>query len=301
MNKVFIINLLNITCGLLTVCLWQGCTERMNIKTDNSPPVIVVYGELTDELKFQDVMLSRSSPYFDNVPNRGISNAELSVHSSVGDVYRFAASDSIEGLYRSVSKFVVAPGLNYSLSIKVDFDNDGALDEYSALTEAFPTVALDSLKIEAIDFFGQKNYFLYVYFQAPSDESYYLFKVYLNDSSVTAKLTDYRIVNDRLFRGQYTKYSLLRLKDISERERDSEEERERSVYIQANDKIEVRTGVIPSGYFDFIRQCRQEQDGENPMFGGPASNITTNINKDGVGYFATYCISRKSIVFTGSS
>ena len=283
---------------LFAAVLAQGCTERFEIKTDNSPPVIVVYGELNDELKFQEIMLSRSSAYFDDSPNRGITDAELSVRSSDGSVYRFDASDSLDGLYRSRSKFSMEAGSRYSLLIKVDFDRDGSAEEYEASSEVYATIVPDSLTIEPVDFFGRKNYILYAHFQAPEEESHYLFKIYLNDSSITAKLTDYRVTNDRLFRGQYAKGNLMRLKDVSEREKDSPEERDRSVYIQTGDKIDVEISIIPKGYFDFIRQCRQEQDGENPMFGGPASNIITNVNKGGVGYFAGYCVARKSIVFT---
>jgi hypothetical protein len=278
-----------------------GCTEPFDIKTDDSPPVIVIYGELTDEFKNQTVMISRSSPYFDDEPNRGISGAEVTIQSSNDEIYHLLENDSIKGLYYSKTQFSAQIGVNYSLSVEVDFDHDGIPDKYEASTTILPVVIPDSLTLEPVEMFGHKNYFLYMHFQAPPEETYYLFKINYNDSLVTAKLSRYLISDDALFRGQYAKGNLYRFDDISNWETDPEENREHSIYLQPGDEIEARVSLISKGYFDFINQCQGEQSGENPMFGGPASNIATNISNGGVGYFSGYCIARTSILFEPST
>jgi hypothetical protein len=283
--------------GGLVGLLLIGCTEPFDIKTDDSPPVIVIYGELTDEFKHQEVMISRSSPYFDDAPNVGISGAEVTIQSSNNEIYHLLENAGVQGLYYSRDKFSASVGVNYSLSVEVDFDKDGILDKYEAETTILPVVIPDSLTLEPIEMFGHKNYFLYMHFQAPPEENYYLFKINYNDSLVTKKLSRYLISDDALFRGQYAKGNLYRFDDISNWETDSEENRKRSIYLQPGDKIEARISLISKGYFDFIDQCQREQNGENPMFGGPASNIVTNISNGGVGYFSGYCTSRTSIIF----
>jgi hypothetical protein len=276
-----------------------ACTEPFDIKTTDSPPVIVIYGELTNEFKHQKINVSRSSPYFDNEPNAGISGAEVTIRSSNDNIYPLVEDDSIQGLYYSKQKFAVQCGVSYSLSVEVDFNNDGVPDKYEAFTTILPVATSDSLTLEPVELLGRKNYLLYMHFQALPEESYYLFKVNYNDSTLTAKLSNYLISNDVLFRGQYTKGNLYRLSDSSNWEKDSEENRKHSIYLRQGDRIEAEISVISKGYYDFITQCQKEKNGENPMFGGPASNIITNISNGGVGYFTGYYIERRSIVFEG--
>jgi hypothetical protein len=281
---------------MFAMLLITACTEPITIKTDNSAPVIVIYGTLTDEYKYQEVMISRSSPYFDDEPNQEVGNAIVTLRSSNGESWELLQNGT-PGVYRSQDKFSGTPGVTYSLSVVVDFDNNGILNTYKASTTILPAVIPDSLSLDPIEMFGHKNYLLYLYAQDPPGENYYLFKVLHNDSLLTAKISQLLISDDALFNGQYIKGDLYRFDDISNREQDSEENRKRSVYLQPGDKIEAEISLIPKGYFDFISQCQREQSGENPMFGGPASNIATNISNGGVGYFAGYCISRTGIVF----
>jgi len=63
-------------------------------------------------------------------------------------------------------------------------------------------------------------------------------------------------------------------------------------YVKQGDKITLCISLIEKGYHDFLLQCQSERRGENPFFGGPASNITTNITNGGVGYFAAFSTTR---------
>ena len=281
----------------MTTTIMLGCTEPITIKTDNSQPVIVIYSELTDEIKNQEIKITRSSPYFEDQPNEGVSQAEVVVNSSEGETFRFSENDSIKGLYLSQKKFGVKSGISYNLSVTVDFNHDGVPDEYRASTTVLPVVVPDSLSIETIELFGQKNYILFAYFQDPPEENYYLFNVYKNDTLLTNKISEYIISDDALFNGKIFMANVYYFKDASKWKTDSEEERKRSVYLSQGDKIDTEIIEISKGYYDFIDQCQKEKNGENPMFGGPASNINTNISNGGVGYFAGYCVERRSIVF----
>jgi hypothetical protein len=285
--------------GGLVGLLLSACTAPIDIKTDDSPPVIVIYSTLTDELKHQEVNISRSSPYFESEPNQGISGAEVTVRSSDNRIYRFLENDSIQGLYFSENRFRIRSEINYSLTVEVDFDKDGILDKYEATTTVLPVPAIDSLTLEPVELFGHKNYILYAHLQDPPEKNFYLFKVLLNDSLITEKITDLIISDDDLFNNQYTKGDIYLFDDddISEWETGPEENRKRSFFLKPGDVVSLEMSFIPQGYFDFIDQCGREKNGENPLFGGPASNITTNISNGGVGFFAGYAISRKSIIF----
>jgi hypothetical protein len=267
------------------------------MNTNDSPPVIVIYGRLTDDFKYQEVNVSRSSPYFDDEPNKGISEAVVTIQSSNNNYYHFTEADTIPGLYRSDIKFSAQGGVSYFLSVEVDFNGDGVTEKYEASTTVLPRITIDSLSLESIKMFGHHNYILFMHFQDSPEENYYFFNVAHNDSLLTAKLSDYGISDNTMFKGQYVKGQLYLFDDISNKEKDSEESRKRSVYLQDGDRITAEGGLIPKGFFDFISQCQKEQRGENPMFGGPASNILTNISNGGVGYFTGYCLNRVKIEF----
>lgn len=284
---------------ILLICF--GCTEPFTIHTNDSPPVPVIYGLLTNKFEHQELMITRSSSYFDNKPNVGISNAEVIVQSSDNKFFKFIEKyDTIPGLYVSENAFAACVGTEYKLSVTMDFNGDSKLDRYEASTTILPSVVVDSIVIEPIDLMGHKSHILYAYFQDPvGDKNYMAVNIFHNDSLLTAKISNVGISSDELIKNQQVKASLFRFDDISEKEKDSPENQKRSIYLQQGDLIEASISLISKGYFDFISQCRKEMGGENPMFGGPASNITTNISNCGVGYFAGYNIQRTSIRFDG--
>jgi hypothetical protein len=280
---------------LFAMLFVTACTAPIDLKTNDSPPVIVIYGELTDEFKHQTIKITSSSPYFDDEPNAGVSEAEVLVRSSEGETFRFFENNNIRGLYLSQRQFSARSGVTYNLSVTVDFNHDGVPDEYQASTTVLPAVVPDSLSLDSIEIMGHKNHILYAYFQDPPEENYYLFHVFYNDSLLTHKISQYIVSDDKVFNGQFVPADMYFFNDSTEWAKDSEENRKKSVYLYSGDVIGTEISLISKGYYDFIVQCKKERGGENPMFGGPASNIATNISNGGVGYFTGYSVKRKTI------
>jgi hypothetical protein len=281
---------------IAAILLLSACTEPIDIKTNDSAPVIVINSIITDEYKVQEVNIIRSSPYFDAVSNQGILGATVAMRSG-NTTYSFQESTTKQGLYLSETPFSAVVGSTYFLTVEVDFDGDGIVDRYDAQTTILLPPAIDSLKIKEQEMFGHITHHLNVYAQDPPADDFYIFNVTLNDSLLTAKLTDFIVTNDngvdedekRLEADIYPFYDLSNW--------DTDKNKEDHLYIREGDVIDVQLGLISEGYFDFIRQCNSGKNGENPMFGGPASNVVTNISKGGVGYFAGYAISQGRIVF----
>jgi hypothetical protein len=286
-----------IAFAMTAALLLSACTEPIDLKTNDSPPVIVIYGTLTDEFEHQIIKITRSSPYFADEPNAGLSEAEVFVRSSEGEVFHFFERNNSNGTYLSKNRFSVRDGASYDLSVTVDFDRDGVPDQYQASTTVLPAVDPDSLSLDPIEMFGHKNHLLYAYFQDPPEENHYLFHITYNDSLLTNRISEYITSDDVLFNGQFVPADLYVFDDATEWEKDSEERREKSVYLYPGDVICTKISVISKEYYDFIVQCQRERGGENPMFGGPASNIVTNISNGGAGYFTGYCVKRKHIMY----
>lgn len=276
--------------------LFFSCTEPFQINTENAEPKLVVYGVLTNEYKRQMISLTRSAPYFDENPNEAVLNAEVFIYGSNDTSYQLLEDSEYPGYYISEIHWIAKEGVTYYLDVKVDFDNDGVIDNYKASMKMPQTVYLDSISVDPIVIMGHNNYALNIYGQDSLEEDYYLFHVMINNLLITTTLSKYIIVDDALFNGQYIDgLTIQYFDDISERDKDSEEERKRSIYLKPGDLVSLHPAKIEKGYYDFISQCNKERNGENPMFGGPPSNIITNISNGAVGYFTGYSLSKNLI------
>ena len=282
---------------LLFILSVYSCTEEITIHTDNSEPVIVIYGALTDEIKHQSITIGKSSPYFDNQSNPVISGAIVTITDSNNKVYELIEDGDVLGLYATATEWAVKEGFTYSLRVEVDFDSDGVKDIYEASTTILPTIEIDSISIVPIRIMGHANYAVNLYGVETPGQDFYLCKYTVNDSLVREKISEYQVLDDKLFNNQYIDgITLTFFDDITEWETDSEENRKRSVYLRSGDKVGLQMSRIPEGYFNFINQCRRGMNGSNPFFGGPPANITTNISNGGVGYFSGYCINKAETI-----
>jgi hypothetical protein len=273
--------------------MFYSCTAPIDIDTDDSDPVIVIYGAITDEMKQQEIRISRSSPYFQNEPNTPVSRAIVIIESSDNKRYELFEPEANPGLYVSSSEWAVVPGVTYNLRVSVDFDGDGNPENYDASTTVAAKMELDSVKLDPMNIMGHKNYALNIYGEETPGRDHYLFKYILNDTPVTTKISKYVIYGDMGINDLYLDGLTIDYFDhIDNWESDSDDQRKHSTYLKPGEILVVETAKIPEGYYNFIDQCQKEMHGENPVFGGPASNITTNISGGGAGFFCGYCISQ---------
>ncbi|MDR1984367.1 MAG: DUF4249 domain-containing protein [Prevotellaceae bacterium] len=277
-----------------------SCVEPIEIETSDSPPVIVIYGIFTDEMKHHSVMISSSSPYFDNQPNQVISGAEVQIESSAHDIYAFAEVDSIPGQYNTVNEVAGINGMSYTLKVSVDFNNDGTKELYTAASFMHQSVDIDSIKIRSANLMGRKRYIMYLYAQDSPSEDYYLSRFKVNDILVRDSISRLSLLNDNIFNGQYMNgIPLETFRDATDTSNDDEDDDDndrRRLSLNVDDTVGILFSRIEEGYYRFINQCRNEMRGESSFFGTPASNIVSNISNGGVGYFACYSVTESKTV-----
>jgi len=275
----------------------SACTAPIDIDTNDSEPVIVINGALTDEVKRQEIRIGRTAPYFQDSPNVPVSLAEVTIRSSDGHWYELFENDSLPGLYQTIQPWAVVVGETYQLQVTVDFDGDGIAETYQAETTVLPPIELDSSAIVPIDIMGYLHYALNFYAQDPPGKNYYLVKCLLNDTLMTYKISRYIIFDDTGIDGQYIDGLTVRyFESVDNWEVSTIMERDSLEYLSPGDEVGIEMSQIPRSYYDFIFQCQKELYGENPIFGGPASNIITNISGGGVGFFVAYCIVRHASI-----
>jgi len=270
------------------VGLCFSCTAPIDISTRDGEPALVIYGYLTDESKNQNIRLSRSSPYFQEEENPVVTDAKVRVTASNGKEYTFVHDK--DGYYVSQRRFAAAPDVTYRLSIEVN------KDIYEVETTTLPKLPVDSITITKLNIMGFLHYSLNIHFQEPAEtENYYLFKFFINDSISNEKITDLILSDDEMFNGEYLDgVSVMYFNSAADFE-DTDDDW--GMYlVSPGDRIRLQVLNIEKGYYQFLRDCRTEKRGENPFFGGPPSNIYTNLPKGAVGYFTSFCITEKSIV-----
>ena len=278
--------------GLILILFFSACTASFDIDTDDSEPIIVIYGCLTDEQETQKVRITTSSPYFDNKTNDFVENAIVTITDSEGAIYPMSYSK--EGYYESDDKFTVLENITYNLKVEVDFDKDGVSELYEASTTVSPVIPVDSIDIKYMDIMGYGHYALNIFMQDPPEqENYYMFRFMVNDSLSNYKISELMVSSDELYNGSYLKnITIVYLEDGNDEDniKQSEDSDNKMYLVYPGDKVAFQVINIEKGYYNFIRECISEKRGENPFFGGPPSNITTNISNGGVGYFTSYKI-----------
>ena len=183
------------------------------------------------------------------------------------------------------------PGITYRLTVSADPNQNGNVKHYEATTTMQRPFVVDTISIEEMYIMGFKHYTLKIYAQEEAGPAFYCARAIINDSLTTSRISRYTVFSDYGIDGRYWDGLPLMQFENYENAR-FETANSRAHFVKPGDKITFCISLIETGYFDFIQQCQSERRGENPFFGGPASNIMTNISNGGVGYFAAFCTTR---------
>lgn len=124
---------LNKIIFILLICFTiQGCTEAYPLMTNTYEEAIVIEATVTNELKNQEIKLTKTSKFEDkNV--QAEKGANVLIKDDQNNEYQFEEKD---GLYKSVVAFQIMPDREYTLEIKT---TDGKV--YKSTTEKLTTVS----------------------------------------------------------------------------------------------------------------------------------------------------------------
>ena len=292
-------NIKRVLTGVFAAIALFSCVAPIDINTRNSELVAVIYGQITDEHKYQYIRVTSSSPYFDVKATMVVDDADVRITSSDGNEYLFVYEK--DGYYKSKNIFAASSGVTYNLMVEVDFDKDGEMETYEASTTILPNTTVDSVDIKLIDIMGYRHFAMNFYMQEPPETSnYYLFRYIINDSLTNDKISKYLVTDDRMFNGEYiTGATITYFEDATDEKNltaPGTDNDDRSDWVYPGDKIRLQVINIEKGYYNFINECISEKNGENPFFGGPPSNITTNLSNGAIGYFTGFCIRESNAI-----
>ena len=89
--------------------LFVGCTDPYILKTNNYDEALVIEATLTNELKHQEIKLTKTYRLEQNGPSV-VSNASVFVTDNQGGNYEFTEQN---GLYVSIDEFQAMPNVQY--------------------------------------------------------------------------------------------------------------------------------------------------------------------------------------------
>lgn len=104
-----------VTQCIVIIVLLNGCIEPYEAKTASFEDVLVVKAMITNEIKQQEIILTRSFKFEEDGPTYE-TNAEIKIIENNQNEYHFV--ETISGKYLSSQDFGVKPNNTYQLSIK---------------------------------------------------------------------------------------------------------------------------------------------------------------------------------------
>lgn len=282
---------------LLALFTLTACTEKIRITPQDGPQLVGVSGSVTDEYKKQEVIVSRTMPFYGGEPEM-ISNAEVFIVDGADTIWYEETERS--GYYLSVNEFAGQVGHTYHLS--VDFtDADGSHHLFSESTMNENVECVDSIRIKPWVFnsLEDENYLgVYPYFQTTDDpNTYYMTRVRINNRDVGGDtLTRCQIFETYGYAGIYFNGPFM-VMIAGEFPVDGLDQRDSLEVVHHGDTVTMDLWSIPRDYAHYILEIA-ESTGTNPMMGTP-SNVRTNIYPEGeaVGLFHASSLRQCSVIY----
>ena len=273
--------------GFIMLMLASSCTERINIRVDDSPSRLVIYGYITTDTKQHSIRITRSAGYFSTSSPEGVSNARVTISDNDGKVIPLSENDTIPGLYQTAADVRGEEGKTYTMDVHIDYDDNRPSEHYRSEAYLQHINHIDSVGLQASRLFRQMVEVL-LYAQDIGGNTYYSIFVAINGTVVNSTINNFFVMDNVYFRGQYMNgvacYYLHQNPDS-----------ERNEILNIGDTVTLNINAIPQEYATFISNAQSEIRGSNPIFGGPPANVPSNIRcitpqngTPALGFFTAY-------------
>lgn len=246
---------------------FTSCEEPIDVEIDEGETVLVVDGWITDEPGPHQVILSTSSPYFENNTTPRKTGAQVRITDNSGIIE--ILEETAPGIYATGRDFRALVGRKYHLSIEVD-------DQFfEAETEIRRPAQIDSLKTvyKKKSMMNKEGFYVEYYGpEAAGIGDHYRFRIYRNDQLLN-KPQDLVVLQDRMMDGLYFRNVQFH-----------------SEPFEAGDRVNIEAWSITEDAYYFYDEMR-DQIMNGGLFANPVANIRTNIkpaaenSMKAVGYF----------------
>lgn len=245
----------------ITVLLFS-CEETIRLDLDQTEPVVVIEGLITNQAKKHFIKVSRSTDFYASQASAPVSGAQVRVEDDLGNQYLF--EESTAGRYESVDTFSGLIGRTYRMQVVFDGKT------YEASEKMYSVTTVDSLTYRVAE--GQdstKNRFLevLVYLNEPQDEdNYYLAKFFRNGERLDDEGTTIFYFNDDVLNGRIQDFPI-------------------PDFFAPGDRARAELFSISAEAFRFFSDQEKALNNDGGLFSGIPANAHTNLEGGAIGYF----------------
>jgi hypothetical protein len=272
----------NIIILIALGAIFASCEVPVDLDLKQSEPKIIIEGQVTNNLGYQYVRVTRSAGFYDDGPTPRVTNANVSVKDDSGNEFFFSHNPENQndsaGYYLPVVPFVGEVGRTYTLTVEVD----GEI--YTAQDKLFNVSGIDSLSYQINDDeeedpdVANKFYEVLLFATEPQDEeNYYLFKFFRNDSLKVDFDTDIYYADDKILGEAIDGLGS-------------------PVYYGPNDKARVEMYSISRDGYIYYMDLQSLLNNDGGLFSQPPSNSRTNLSNGALGYFQASAIDVQTII-----
>lgn len=281
----------------LLLLFFMACNDsyqRIDWELEDSETRLVVEGDLTSELKFQQIKLTESNDYFSNTVPQEITDAKVYVTT---DDEHYAYSYSVnDGVYLSDEPFAGEVGKTYTLNIELNdpINNETYFTSISEMNRGIEIDSISAVLFENILQFSTQDdslmLFVTSYGWEPKGEGdFYEFVFFINDTALSDTVVDRSVIHD-LTGGIENLYAIPAL--LFEQ-------------VEVGDKITLEIHSVSEAYEAYISGIKQIAQGTDPlgMSGPPANAVGNIVGGEAMGFFqaryitSSYCYTRLSNQF----
>jgi hypothetical protein len=255
---------------ILPLLLAVACSEPIEWEEHTLPEMLVVEGSFTNELKYHEIHLSLSAPYFSNEETPRVSNATVSLTDGTS-VVDFVENPNSKGSYRTVVPVAGRTGLTYTLNIGLQEAVNGT-NSYSATGELVLGTEIDSIDalivenpfyIEEFDGDDSTVTLMIVYGQEPPEtENYYQITLFDNYNPLNDTIDETSILYDQ---EGYDGVAVVTFFFTQQ--------------FQENDTVQLRLESVGPGFSEFVKGIQNvaNQSFDPFSLSGPPANAFSNI------------------------
>ena len=255
----------------IATILVAACTERIDIKTDDAPSRVVIYGYIsTDTVSLR---ITRSAGYFTAERPEGVSKAVVTITDCDDNEIILTECETEVGLYLAEPFVRGVENRTYTLDVVFNHDDGSVKEHFQADAYLQDIHRIDSIGLRPVNLFGGIVQVL-LYADNFGENNNYAFFVAINDSIVNSTINRFMVINDSYFMGEtyidgVECYFLFQNPEIEYR----------NEVLKTGDKVTLTINAISAEYASFISAAQSEIGGSNPIFGGPPANVPTNIRR----------------------
>lgn len=249
----------------LALFLFGSCEKIIDLKLDNSDPLVVIDGGLNDQNENQELRISKTYNFTESNKFNGVSGAVVILTRPNGSKVNY--NEVSPGIYRTV-KMRGVPGNKYILSVTIEGKT------YTASSIMPVRVNLDSLSFKQFNIFSSQSTYVAVNFSDPPNIANQYRYILKTNGNVKADMVN----EDRFNNGNKVSDAIFyELDDLS-----------------SGETIDVEFQCIDKQVYRYFYSL-----GQNSGAGGPPvapANPPSNFDNGALGVFNAYTTSKLSIV-----